>query len=132
MVHLKSFAKDKAAQFVAQLLDLLRVASCAKAFSELKECFLFFLSGFDTLFDKFHQHTVVAEGALFGDSFDLFGDSWGQGYATTDLFGGCSSCAWHSSTSVHHFGASMSPGSLITTFTFLPQPPRRSSWSSVH
>jgi hypothetical protein len=37
----KLFAKDEAAQLVAQLLDLLRIAGFAKVFGQLKKaCFL--------------------------------------------------------------------------------------------
>jgi hypothetical protein len=85
MVHQGLFAKDESAKFVAQPLDLFRLAGRAKAFGQLKECFLFLPGGFDALLDEFHQDTVVAEGALFRYGVNLFGDFWWQGYASPDL-----------------------------------------------
>jgi hypothetical protein len=78
MVHqTSSFAKDETAQLVAQLLDLRRITSSAKAFGELKEILLFLLGGFDALLDEVHQDAVIAESALLCDGLDLFSDSWG-------------------------------------------------------
>jgi hypothetical protein len=103
------FAKDEASQLIAQLLDLLGIAGGAETFGQLEKCFLFLLLGFDSLFDKFHQHAVIAEGALFGQVLDLSGDLGWQGYASPDLGWTCCFCAgpfgeWHSYTSIHHCG----------------------------
>jgi hypothetical protein len=41
------FAKDETTQFVAQLLNLPRVAGCAETLGQPKECLLFLLGGLD-------------------------------------------------------------------------------------
>ncbi len=80
-----SFAEDEAAQFVAQLPDLLRITGGAELLSELEECLLLLLCSFDALLDELDQYAIVAESALAGDGLDLPGDLWGQGYAAADL-----------------------------------------------
>lgn len=79
------FTKDKAAQLVAQLLHLFRIAGGAEAFRQLEECFLFLLLGFDSLLDEFHQHAIVAEIALTGQGLDLSGNLGRQGYTSPDV-----------------------------------------------
>ncbi|MGB7585166.1 MAG: hypothetical protein WBM11_10000 [Terriglobales bacterium] len=56
------------------MFDLLGIAGGAEALGQLEECFLFLLLGLDALLDEFDQHAVIAESALFGQSFDLSGD----------------------------------------------------------
>jgi hypothetical protein len=112
-VNSELFAKYEASQLIAQLLDLVGIAGGAKAFGQLKKCLLFLLLGFDSLFDEFHQHTVIAEGALFGQVLDLSGDLGWQGYASPDVFRAGRLCVgsfgdWHGSTIIHHCGASAS------------------------
>jgi len=92
-VNAELFAKYEASQLIAQLLDLLGIAGGAEAFGQLKKCLLFLLLGFDSLLDEFHQHTVIAEGALFGQVLDLSGDLGWQGYASPDLGWMCCFCA---------------------------------------
>jgi hypothetical protein len=78
-------AKDEASQLIAQLLDLLGIAGGAETFGQLEKCFFFLLLGFDSLLDEFHQHAVIAESALFGQSLDLSGDLGWQGEAMKDM-----------------------------------------------
>jgi hypothetical protein len=112
MVHQALFAKDETAQLVSEFLDLLRIAGCAEAFGQLKECFFFLPGGFDALLDEFHKYAVVAEGALPGYIVDLLCDSWGQGDASADVRCTGSFWLWHRGTIVHHFGASTNAASF--------------------
>src|ERR1700691_4851961 len=111
-----SFAKNEAAQLVAQLLDLLRITGCAETFGQLKECLFFLPGGLDAVFDEFDQHTVVAESALLCHGLDLLCDSWGQGNASPDLPQSRSFrvCHWAPvyTTLVHRHRPSVSPPAL--------------------
>ena len=79
------FAEGDAAQLVAQLFYLVRIAGGAEAFRQLEEGFLFLLLAFDALLDEFQQHAIVAEIALPGQGLDLSGNLGRQGYASPDV-----------------------------------------------
>jgi hypothetical protein len=85
MTHPASLAKDKAAQLVTQLFDLLGIVGGAKAFGQLEECFFLVLAGFNSLLDEFHENAVITEIAFFGYGVDLFGNLGRQGYAAPDI-----------------------------------------------
>jgi hypothetical protein len=73
-LHLTLLAEYEAPQLVAQVFDLLRIAGRPKMFGQLVEGPLFLLLGFDSLLDEVHQHAVIAQIALLGQSFRLFRD----------------------------------------------------------
>ena len=105
--YLTLFAKDEPSQLVAQLFDLPGFAGITEAIGQLEKGLLFLPSGFDALFDEFHQNAIIAKGPPLCEGLDLFSDFGGQSYAAANLSCASPFCACHCSTSIHHFGASL-------------------------
>jgi hypothetical protein len=94
--------EDHLPEFLAEPFRFLRIISSSKAFGEFKKCLLLLLSCFESLFNKFNQHTVSTEPSIFRHAPDLSGYLRREGDALTDgLFFGCHD------TIMHHTGANM-------------------------
>src|SRR5271166_1549484 len=100
------FTEHEAPQLVAQLLHFFGIIRLTKAFRQLEEGLLLFLARLDSLLDKFHKDSIIAELALPRHGFHLFRDFSRQGNASPHLLCCCSFCCRrHTVINIHQCGA---------------------------
>src|SRR5580765_3015994 len=78
--------EDEPAHCVAQALYLAWVGRSTKLICQIEESLLFRLLRFQTLLEQFHQHAIVTEPLLPGNSFYLLRQSTGKSHTSPDVF----------------------------------------------
>ena len=112
-----SFTEHKATEFIAQTLHLFGIAGSTESFGQLEKCAFFLLADFDSLFDQFHQNSVIAKAALLRHRIYLPGDVGRKRHASTHVFSRFPFCHCHCII-IHHNGAAIKPDGRARASTF--------------